>query len=112
MNDTLADDGWKSPDSYGNDFAEPGEISAVYLFMAVNMDDMTEFHVAYVGMSKRLASRWAKHPTLREIKKGDFYIKRLFKPTPEDKLRTIERHYIQKFDPPWNLAGRVRGLRK
>jgi hypothetical protein len=109
MNAQLAADGWLSPDTYSNDFADAENIPAVYMFLAIEMPDMDSFHIAYVGMSTQLANRWAKHPTLRKIKKSGCYVKRLFKPTPREKLREEERRYIQKFTPPWNIIGRVPG---
>lgn len=110
MTAELEGDGWLSPDSYGRDFATAEDVPAVYLFLAIDMEDMERFHVAYVGMSRAVRRRWATHPTLREIRKSGWYVKRLFKPTNPDILRETERGYIQKFDPPWNLAGRRRGV--
>jgi hypothetical protein len=107
------DDGWLSPDTYGKDFAAPGDFSAVYLFMQVDFDlmegrDYTQ-EVVYVGMSTNLERRWATHQTLRKIKAEGLWIMRMFKPTPRELLRVEERLYIQKFRPRWNIIGRVPG---
>ncbi len=105
----LVADGWKSPDTYGNDFASAGDFPAVYMFLAVDDWPEMRFHVAYIGMSTKLASRWAAHPTLRKIERKTEWVKRLFKPTPMELLRSEERRYIQTFAPPWNIIGRVAG---
>lgn len=109
FNDWLEADGWLSPDTYGREFAVAEDFPAIYMFLAV--DDFLEpkFHVAYVGMSTKLASRWAAHPTLRKISSETFYVKRLFKHTPKELLRAEERRYIRHFTPPWNIIGRVAG---
>ena len=82
--------------------------SAVYMFLAIDIDEPERFHVAYVGMSTRLAARWATHQTLPAIKSQGWYVRRLFKRTETKKLREVEHHYIAKFDPPWNIIGRKR----
>lgn len=109
FNDKLDADGWLSPDTYGNDFAVAGDFSAVYMFLAVDDWSDIKFQVAYVGMSTRLASRWATHETLRKITARHDWVKRLFKPTPKEMLRAVERKYIQEYRPAWNIIGRVPG---
>jgi hypothetical protein len=110
LNEALDSDGWLSPDTYCKNFAVAENITAVYMFLAVDMDDMTRFHIAYVGMSTALKNRWATHQTLREIKRTGWHVKRLFKPTPAAELRAVERGYIQKYNPPWNISGKARGV--
>jgi hypothetical protein len=109
FNAKMAADGWLSPDTYGRDFAVAEDFSAVYLFLAVDDFPDMRFQVAYVGMSTKLASRWATHETLRKIRGQHEWVKRLFKPTPRADLRCVERHYIRQFRPAWNIIGRVPG---
>lgn len=106
----LADDGWLSPDTYSRNYAEAAVESAVYLFLAIDIENPERFHIAYVGMSTRLAARWATHETLRAIEHQGWYVRRLFKRTDRKSLREVERCYIEKFDPPWNIIGRKRGV--
>ena len=106
----LESDGWKSPDTYCNHFAEPSAISSLYLFMMIKTECFDEALVAYVGMSTNLEKRWNGHEILTQITKPGVFIKRWFKPTPVDKLRSTEKSYIHQFNPPWNVIGRPRGL--
>lgn len=105
----LEKEGWKTPDTYGGNFQEPAAESAVYIFVRTDLGDRSNDAVIYVGMSKNLAKRWVNHEVLRAASKGGAYIRRFFKPVQEKELRDTERLYIEKFDPPWNLACRVRG---
>jgi hypothetical protein len=111
--DALEADGWLSPDTYGRDFSVPGDFPAVYLFMQVDFDlnlgRNYRREIAYIGMSTKLASRWATHETLRKIRAEGLWIKRMFKPTPKEMLREEERRYIQQFLPRWNVIGRIPG---
>ena len=109
FSDQLSDDGWLSPDTYGKDFAAAENIPAVYMFLASDDFGLAGFHIAYVGMSMRLKSRWATHPTLRLIQDRHHHVKRLFRPVAPCDLRDVERKYIRQFNPPWNLSGKVRG---
>ena len=102
-------DGWLTPDTYGKEFAWFTNIPAVYLFNRIDMNDWS-FVVAYVGMSTNLLQRMTGHPVLAEVAESGLYVQRWFKPTPREKLRAVERQYIQKFNPPWNIIGKKRGL--
>lgn len=112
----LISNGWKTPNTYDNCYACPINGPAVYLFLLHGMDKADGFHdferaiVAYVGMSSRLAQRWTAHSVLREIESFGNYIQRWFLPTPRQMLRSRELHLIKKFDPPWNILGRERGV--
>jgi hypothetical protein len=97
------------PDTYTNSYGEPQSKPAVYLFLAYPRDSYTEAFVAYVGMATRLDKRLEGHEVLREVRKG-FWVCRWFKPTKFPHLRDVERSYIQRFNPPWNLVGRTRGV--
>ena len=109
----LEVDGWLSPDTYGGEFGSSGDFPAVYMFMQVDFNltktRMYRREIVYVGMSTRLAIRWAHHPTLRKINDEGLWVKRLFKPTPRESLRSEERRYIQQFRPRWNVIGKVPG---
>lgn len=111
----LAADGWLSPDTYCNFFRSPENRPAVYLFLLHKplTDGLNGFDhalVAYVGMSARLKARWASHDILPQIQASDAWVMRWFKPTPARALRETEARYITRFDPPWNIQGRPRGV--
>ena len=112
----LVSDGWKTPNTYDNCFEYPINGPAVYLFLLHGWDTQADFHnfdkamVAYVGMSKRLSRRWATHVVLREIQATGRYVQKWFIPTPCVDLRERELSLIQRFDPPWNIQGRKRGV--
>jgi hypothetical protein len=113
---SLADDGWFSPDTYSRQFMEIIDGPAVYLFLAYQNDVGSNIPtygtamVAYVGMSMRLSRRLDGHQILSEVQRAGFWPMRWFKPTLGTELRTTERHLIKKFDPPWNILGRCKGV--
>lgn len=113
---SLVSEGWKTPNTYDNCFAYPIKGPAVYLFLLHGWDTRDDFHnfdkalVAYVGMSRRFCQRWATHVILREIEATGRYVQKWFLPTRPADLPTQEHELIQKFDPPWNIQGRKRGV--
>lgn len=110
LRDELVSDGWKSPDTYSNEFAEITNKPAVYLFLLFNKWSFEKALVSYVGMSTKLRQRMAGHPILAETNTPDRYSMRWFKPVSACDLRLVESRYIAKFDPPWNIIGRPRGV--
>ena len=106
----LLKEGWQTPDTYSKDFEPIRAIPAVYLFLLVDQSDyLTEF-VAYVGMSANLKQRMQRHETKPQIGKDGHWLMTWFKPTPEQSLRKTEAKYIERFNPPWNIMGKTRGL--
>ena len=111
----LAADGWQSPDTYCNYFAPLENKPGVYLFLlhkpyAEGMLGFDRVVVAYVGMSRHVKTRLATHDVLPKIETPDAWVMRWFKPTPLKALREAEGEYIRRFDPPWNIIGRSRGV--
>jgi hypothetical protein len=107
---SLTAQGWRSPDTYGQYFEPAGEFPAVYLFSIFDPEDFDRTLIAYVGMSRALERRWAKHNILPEINASRYWPKRWFKRVDTRALRSVERDLIQQFDPPWNIVGRRRGM--
>lgn len=105
----LVSEGWKTPNSYGSDFAPVKNIPGVYLFMVVDDYDFKRSFVGYVGMSVKLLQRVAGHPIKAELDALGLWVPIWFKPTPANGLRDFERTCIQRFDPPWNIIGKKRG---
>lgn len=106
----LVEDGWRTPNSYGKDFAVLPRESGVYLFLVGRDFWFEEGLVAYVGMSRNLVQRLTAHPTKSEIDRAAAWVLTWFKTVPAGDIRSVERQYIQQFDPPWNIVGRRRGL--
>ncbi len=99
--------GWKTPNTYGCDFGQPGPYPAVYLFL--NVVGFEAARVLYVGMSRSVSDRLAGHPVMREILDRDpEYVQTWFKPTDVSDLRAVEKSYIEMFDPPLNVHHRPR----
>ena len=106
----LVREGWRTPDTYSNDFAQITNRSAVYLFLLINQDGYDKAMVAYVGMSTKLLQRLTGHSILAEIDTPGYWPMRWFKPVAAKDLRSVEAKYITQFDPPWNVIGRPRGV--
>lgn len=106
----LVEDGWRTPNTYCNLFAPITDISAVYLFLMIDNKDFNRGLVAYVGMSQNLQQRLSGHQILSEIMETGHWVMKWFKPTEPDDLRDVEAKYIIHFDPPWNIAGKQRGV--
>jgi hypothetical protein len=105
-------EGWRTPNTYTSRFfGVPDDSPAVYMFLLYDQESFTKAFVGYVGMSKRIARRLDGHPILSELNQTSFWPMRLFKPTPVVDLRRVELSLIQKFDPPWNIQGRKRGVK-
>lgn len=111
----LVRDGWKTPDTYGGEFAEIPSEPGVYLLAVVDTSlsdenpDISGF-VAYVGMSRNLIKRLTCHPVRAKLNKLDLYCQAWFKPEQELELRETERKFIRAYDPPFNLSGKAVGL--
>ena len=112
----LVDEGWLCPDTYSKDFSPIIDKPAVYLFQLYNTEDFsfTKALFAYVGMSTRLKFRLSRHEILRQIQDQYswpyYWLCRWFKPTKIDDLRAVEQSYIERFNPPWNIQGKHRGI--
>ena len=113
---SLVSSGWRTPNTYNNYYDEPTDGPAVYLFLIYGIDadygcpDLENAFVAYVGMSRQLRKRWAAHPTLRELNSYGRYLQRWFCVVDTGLLRVKERELIEKYDPPWNIQCKKRGV--
>ena len=107
----LVNVGWRTPDTYVSNSFEPLiDGPAVYLFLSYSRDEFACAIISYVGQSTNLYQRMSNHEILNELDEQDFWTSRWFKPTPSSELRKVERECIQRFNPPWNIIGRARGL--
>lgn len=103
-------EGWKTPNTYGNEYATIENEPAVYVFVAVDDYDFLRSFVGYAGMSVKLRQRLTGHPVKAELDDLGLYVTTWFKPTLASDLREFERACIQRFVPPWNIIGKPRGL--
>lgn len=110
MANDLVGDGWVSPDTYSNSFSPVTNRPAVYLFLLHETNTYRRAMVAYVGMSRTLLQRLSDHNILPDLHATGYWPMRWFKPVRTDSLRTVERAYIEKYDPAWNIIGRRRGV--
>lgn len=115
LTNELVAAGWRTPDTYANDYGKPGDFPAVYLFALFDRSgESTERYskclVAYVGMSTRLKRRWDTHNILPELEESEHWPMRWFRRMDRAALRETERALIHRFNPPWNIVGRRRGV--
>ena len=110
LREWLEAGGWKTPQTYCKAFDAPGNFPAVYMFILWQGDTFSKCAVAYVGMSKRLLSRWRGHNILPDLEASPYWTQKWFKRIPEDRLREVEANYIKQFNPLWNINGCKRGV--
>jgi len=106
----LRNEGWRTPQCYSKDFGATGDFPAIYAFLLVDNMEFKRARPAYVGMSKRLAQRWSGHPILTELDEVGLWVQKWFLRVPMENLRIAEAAHISRFDPPWNVIGRKRGV--
>lgn len=110
LSEELLRKGWSSPDTYTLGFQDPPETSGVYIFALHDAEDLRKAIVAYVGMSENIVKRWSGHEVLKEISVAGYWTKKWFKSVPFKRLRECELKNIRKYNPPWNIQGRTRGV--
>lgn len=106
----LYEDGWHTPDTYGLEFRPAPSSPGVYLFLLYTDYLYHKAQVAYVGMSLDIRRRWSGHEILSELGGAGHWTQRWFKQTSASELREVEASYIIKFNPPWNINGKPRGI--
>lgn len=107
---SLSADGWKTPDTYSSEYEQVPSSAGVYLFLLYTDEFFHRAQVAYVGMSVDLRRRWNGHEILAQLEEAGCWTQRWFKAVRPADLRKIEASYIVKFNPPWNIIGRPRGI--
>lgn len=112
----LAAEGWRTPNTYTScEFGTPPAAPGIYLFAVFPPpigDPAAKGIVAYVGKSKCLSRRLAQHPTVRSIllEAPDAHIERWFLVMPANEIYGAEIEAIRRFNPPYNIQHRLRGL--
>jgi excinuclease UvrABC nuclease subunit len=103
---------WLTPNTYDHNFAEPSG-SGIYLLCQRKIwydhSGKVRFKILYVGMSKNLRLRIEGHSVLSELRESFEDVVVFFRNYPGE-LRKLERDFIQKFNPPYNIIGRKRGI--
>ena len=113
LTNILEDDGWRTEQTYSKNFTQVPTSSGVYLVIAYEPGDLCargEASVLYAGMSTNLAKRKSGHAVISEIDATGRYPFFYFKEYPREEIRIIERNLIQKYNPPYNIIGKRRGL--
>lgn len=110
LRDQILSEGWLSPNTYTNSYAEMGDIPAVYLFLMIEPYRMVEAMVGYVGMSRKLKTRISGHQIRPLLVDAGYHVQTWFRPVEPERLRAVEGDVIAQYDPPWNIAGRRRGV--
>jgi|GEM_PF-2339160 len=110
----LVLEGWQTPHTYSNHFAPIPDAAGVYALVV--FPDFLEFKappvIGYVGKSRHLCRRLAGHPVVRLITKEDpdCIVQQWFLELAADRITTAEVDLIRRFNPPYNLQHRCRGL--
>lgn len=102
--------GWKTPDTYGNEFAPVPKGHGIYLFLIHRLHEYDICCAAYVGMSKQIMKRWQAHNILKRLHADGYYTQRWFLSVPMAALAQEERKYIREFDPALNIHSKVSGI--
>jgi excinuclease UvrABC nuclease subunit len=107
---SLAREGWRTPDSYTGCFGSIPDSSGVYLLDCVDLE-LYKSKIYYVGQARSLVRRLNGHEILALLRRhpAGFFVRRWFRLFDVAELRKVERSYIEFFDPPYNIIGRLRG---
>jgi hypothetical protein len=107
----LEEQGWRTPNTYcSRSYGDFDSSPANYLFIILDTETYERAFVGYVGMSLNMEKRMRAHPVRREIDALQVYVQTWFIQTPANQLRAFERACIRRFDPPWNISGKARGV--
>jgi excinuclease UvrABC nuclease subunit len=102
----LGDDfvGWKTPNTYDEDFSSPPPRSGVYMLVGLNDDEFKCRELLYIGSAKSLAIRYEKHEVRRVLqniyKRVEFWFHEV------DLYRNREKELIKKYQPKFNTQWR------
>jgi hypothetical protein len=110
---TFNTEGWLTPNSYSNNFASLPKRPGIYVLVRATWYPTISHRVLYVGMSTNIAKRLDGHEIKAMCDKEDGkndYVQVYFKTCPPEALRARERRLIKRFNPPFNLQHRVRGI--
>jgi excinuclease UvrABC nuclease subunit len=107
------EDGWRTPNSYSHHYAPIPNGSGVYILGgSINKtycEDKKE-KVLYVGMSTILCNRIRGHSVIKEIEEINMYVRVFFKSYHSSIIRKEEGELIKKYNPPYNIIGKIRGI--
>jgi excinuclease UvrABC nuclease subunit len=94
---------WSTPNTYDRNYKFPPDTSGVYLLFAYeNFADIgVNGEIVYIGSSKNLAQRKARHEVLRMISQHYKYIQFYFREIESD-YKDIEKALIQTIKPKYN----------
>jgi excinuclease UvrABC nuclease subunit len=117
----LVQDGWRTPDSYSNDFEPLPPSPGVYLISLIKFirnQSSTTPQVLYVGKSTNLIERLSNHEVVAEIRDQvppycletgiNYSIQRWFKNLDLTLIGAAEIELIKQYHPAFNLQHRVK----
>jgi len=113
IDDALIAKGWLTPDTYARHYASLPASSAIYaLVVTPDLFCLEPGIIGYVGKSVNVRQRLAAHEMITLIRTSQpaAHIRRWFMPVPELDLSAAEVAAIQKFNPPYNIQHRNRGI--
>ena len=105
MGNFLSADGWLTPDTYAGWFETLPAVSGVYLLLCFDGNSIP-LGVGYVGCAKNLRQRLSNHDVIRRMMVDGLSPQRWFKTVPAQYIREVEKSYILRFDPAYNIIGR------
>lgn len=96
--------GWKTPNTYGNNFGVPPQKSGVYLLLRLFDGNNPNYEIMYIGSAKYLYQRYERHEVKRVLQKIFGYIQ--FYWIQVDEYRELEKELIKKYQPKFNSQWR------
>lgn len=105
--------GWQSPDTYTRAYSPVPTWPGIYMILAHDIDcsAVRAAFIAYIGMSSILSQRIdSSHEIWQQIARDGYSPQRWFHKTTIAELRVVERALIERYDPPYNIVGRKRGV--
>jgi hypothetical protein len=115
---SLVSEGWRTPDTY--DSASFGVLplsAGIYLFLLFDRPSLAGYKprqpvVGYVGKSTNIARRLVGHGMAHLIRKQrpDLWIQGWFLAMEPHLIDDAEVEAIHRFNPPYNLQHRLRGV--
>jgi len=94
---------WFTSNTYDNNYKNPPDKSGIYLIV-LPKNNFLNYEILYVGSTKNLKVRYARHEVIRLLKEFYGYVQFYFKET--ENYREIERKLIKIIQPRYNKQWR------
>lgn len=90
---------WKTPNTYDNDYADPPQLSGVYLLVKSK-----DYSILYIGSARWLYQRYERHEVRRVLSEVYGHVQFYWK--EYENYRTIEKGLIKQWQPKFNKQWR------